>query len=135
MMLKKIIYPILVLLLLSACGGNNNVDLSEKSSAGARRAAEHFYSLLAKGDAKMYVDNMSQVSKMDSCKYSQFVDLIDQFLYEEKEIRGGILVANASEDKMMDSISMVYLDVLFGDSTREEIMLPLVYSRGRWWLR
>jgi hypothetical protein len=135
MMLKKIAYPVLVLFLLSACGGNSRVDLSEKSSTGARRAAEYFYSLLVKGDAKMYVDNMSQSSEMDSCKYSQFVDLIDQFLYEEKEIRGGILVANATEDKMIDTISMVYLDVLFGDSTREEIMLPLVYSRGRWWLR
>jgi hypothetical protein len=72
---------------------------------------------------------------MDTAKYSQFVDLMEQFLHEEKELRGGILSAKAERDTIVDTISMVYLNVHFGDSTREEIILPVVYTRGRWWIR
>jgi hypothetical protein len=60
---------------------------------------------------------------------------MEQFLQEEKELRGGILAAKAERDTMVDSVSMVSLNVQFGDSTREEIVLPVVYTRGRWWIR
>lgn len=110
-------------------------DLSDFSSDGARSAAEYFYELLAKGQSQAYVDNMQESASMDTAKYSQFVDLMEQFLHEEKELRGGILSARAERDTMVDTISMVYLNVHFGDSTREEIMLPVVYTRGRWWIR
>ena len=72
---------------------------------------------------------------MDSSKYCQYVDLMEQFLQEEKELRGGILGAKAERDTMVDTVSMVYLNVQFGDSTCEEIVLPVVYTRGRWWIR
>ena len=134
-MLKKITCPVLGVLLLSACGGKSDVDLSEMGSAGARKAAEHFYGILSKGEGKAYVDNMHQAASMDSCKYAQFVDLIDQFIHEEKQVRGGILSASACEDRMVDTVSYVQLEVLFGDSTREEVILPVVYSGGRWWVR
>ena len=111
------------------------INLADFSSSGARCAAEYFYSLLANGQGKDYVDNMQEASSMDSCKYVQFVDLMNQFLHEEKELRGGILHAKANRDTIADSVSMVFLDVQFGDSTREEIMLPVVYTRGRWWIR
>ena len=132
--MKKAAYIIFVLTFLLSCseGGTNLADFSSK---GARRAAEYFYSLLANGQGQGYVDNMHETSSMDSCKYVQFVDLMNQFLHEEKELRGGILHAKANRDTIVDTVSMVFLDVQFGDSTREEIMLPVVYTRGRWWIR
>lgn len=132
--MKKVAYIIFVLTFLLSCFevGNNLADFS---STGARHAAEYFYSLLANGQGRDYIDNMQETSSMDSCKYEQFVDLMNQFLHEEKELRGGILHAKANRDSIVDSVSMVFLDVQFGDSTREEIMLPIVYTRGRWWIR
>lgn len=131
--MKKAAYAILTVIFLFSC--SEGKDLSDFSSSGARGAAEHFYELLSKGESQAYVDNMQETASMDSCKYAQFVDLMEQFLHEEKELRGGILDAKAIRDTMVDSAAMVFLDVQFGDSTVEEIMLPVVYTRGRWWIR
>lgn len=131
--MKKAAYTILATILLFSCSERN--ELSEFSSSGARGAAEYFYELLSMGKGQAYVDNMQETASMDSCKYAQFVDLMEQFLHEEKELRGGILSAKANRDTMLDSAAMVFMDVQFGDSTVEEIMLPVVYTRGRWWIR
>ena len=132
--MKKAAYILTSLLLLFSCAEERNV-LADFSSQGSREAAEYFYGLLAEGQAQAYVDNMQETASMDSSKYCQYVDLMEQFLQEEKELRGGILGAKAERDTMVDSVSMVYLDVQFGDSTREEIVLPVVYTCGRWWIR
>ena len=132
--MKKAAYFLLTLMLVLSCSEGGR-DLSQFSSDGARSAAEYFYELLANGQSQAYVDNMQESASMDTAKYSQFVDLMEQFLHEEKELRGGILSARAERDTMVDTVSMVYLNVHFGDSTREEIMLPVVYTRGRWWIR
>ena len=132
--MKKAAYILTSLLLLFSCAEERNV-LADFSSQGSREAAEHFYGLLAEGQAQAYVDNMQETASMDSSKYCQYVDLMEQFLQEEKELRGGILSAKAERDTIVDTISMVYLNVHFGDSTREEIILPVVYTRGRWWIR
>lgn len=131
--MKKAAYTILATILLFSCSERN--ELSEFSSSGARGAAEYFYELLSMGKGQAYVDNMQETASMDSCKYAQFVDLMEQFLHEEKELRGGILSAKANRDTMLDSAAMVFMDVQFGDSTVEEIMLPVVYTRGCWWIR
>ena len=72
---------------------------------------------------------------MDSSKYVQYVDLVAQFLHEEKQLRGGILSAKAINETMEDTMATVFLNVHFVDSTREQVMLPLVYTRGRWWIK
>ena len=132
---RKYACILMSLLSLVACSSGEK-DLSDKSPAGAKIAAEYFYELLSKGETRSYVDNMSEASELDSCKYTQFVDLLEQFLLEEQQLRGGILSAEAVREKAVeDTVSMVFLNVQFGDSTHEEIMLPIVYSRGRWWIR
>lgn len=132
--MKKAAYAIMATILLFSCSQSSK-DLTDFSSSGARSAAEYFYELLIKGQGQAYVDNMQETASMDSSKYTQFVDLMEQFLHEERELRGGILGARATRDTMVDTVSMVFLDVQFGDSTQEDIMLPLVYTRGRWWIR
>ena len=131
--MKKLAYVLLSIMLLLAC--SKGKDLSDFSSNGARGAAEYFYSLLAKGKSQDYVDNMQGTISMDSSKYVQYVDLVAQFLHEEKQLRGGILSAKAINETMEDTMATVFLNVHFVDSTREQVMLPLVYTRGRWWVK
>lgn len=133
LMKRTILY--VILLLLSAIGCTKQGNLADPSAAGARYAAEYFYDLLGRGQAREYVDNMREACVMDSSKYAQFVDMMEQFLYEERLSNGGILSSNATRDTMVDSVAMVFMDVNFADSTCEEIMLPLVYTAGRWWIR
>ena len=133
MVVRKIIYMFIAMLFFVACG--NEHDISEPGASGARKAAEYFYDLLAKGNGKAYVDNMQEAVEMDSCKYVQYVALMEQFLFEEQNLRGGILSSKATKDSLQDTMAIVYLDVLFGDSTREEVVLPVVYTYGRWWIK
>ena len=132
-MTKRITILFLLALIIQAC--RQERDLSEFSSEGARHAAEQFYSCLIQGEGQAYVDNMREASSMDSCKYKQFLVLMEQFIHDEQQVRGGILSAKATDDKIVDSTAMVYLDVMFGDSTSERIILPVIYSAGRWWIR
>lgn len=132
-MKKTTLYIVLLLLALAGC--DRHGSLKDPGAEGARYAAEYFYDLLARGQAREYVDNMHEASVMDSSKYVQFVDLMEQFLHEERLADGGILSAKATRDTMADSVAMVFMDVQFADSTCEEVMLPLVYTRGRWWIR
>ncbi len=131
--MKKFAYVFVSIMLAFSC--SKGKDLTDFSSSGAQGAAEYFYGLLAKGQAQLYVDNMHGAAAMDTSKYSQYVDLMEQFLHEERELRGGILCANAGSDVISDSVATVFMDVQFGDSTREEIILPLVYASGRWWIK
>ncbi len=133
-MRKNTLY-IILLLLLAVVGCTKSVDLTDPSAMGAREAAEHFYDLLGRGKAREYVDNMQASSAMDRSKHAQYVDMMEQFLHEERQSSGGILLAKATRDTMVDSVAMVFLDVQFADSTSEEVMLPLIYSAGRWWVR
>lgn len=125
----------IILLLLAVAGCDRHGLLKDPGADGARYAAEHFYDMLARGCAHEYVDNMHEAYAMDSCKHAQFVDMMEQFLHEERLSNGGILSAKATRDTMSDSVAMVFMDVQFADSTCEEIMLPLVYTEGRWWIR
>lgn len=125
----------IILLLLTAIACTRHDGLTDHTSAGARHAAELFYDILGRGQAAEYVENMHEAALMDSSKRAQFEDMMEQFLYEERQANGGILSARATRDTMADTVAMVFMDVQFADSTREEIMLPLVYSRGRWWIR
>lgn len=133
MYIRKLATLSLALVLSVACG--NGVDLSEAGSSGASGAAEYFYDLLAKGDGRAYVENMHDAYEMDSCKKVQMIALMDQFLAEEQSLRGGILSAKATGDSLLDTTAVVFMDVLFGDTTSEAVILPLVYTRGRWWVK
>lgn len=131
---KKIIIYAMPLLFL-AIGCTKTVDLSDPGADGARHAAEYFYDLLGRGQAREYVNNMQEAEAMDSSKYCQFMDMMEQYLHEERQMRGGILSAKTTRDTLADTVALVFMDVQFADSTAEEIMLPLVYTRGRWWIR
>lgn len=132
-MRRTTLYIIVLLLSVAAC--TKHAGLTDAGSAGARYAAEHFYDMLGRGQAREYVDNMQEAGVMDSSKRAQFVDMMEQFLYEERQASGGILSAKATRDTIVDSVALVFMDVQYADSTCEEIMLPLVYTGGRWWVR
>ncbi len=132
--MKRTLYISMLLLLVASCT-ERTVDISTFSDVGARTAAEHFYDMLGRGKAEKYVENMYESSAMDSSMHAQYVDMMGQFLHEERQSTGGILSAKSIRDTIVDSVALVFLDVQFADSTNEEIMLPLVYSQGRWWIK
>lgn len=131
--IKFSILPALVFILLSCESSSNHIkDFSEH---GARHSAEEFYGLLIHNRGTEYVDNMSGAQQMDSCMRNQMYDLIEQFLTQEKELRQGILKADATECSINDSTALVLLNLQYGNNTHEQVSLPLIYTRGRWYIK
>ena len=63
---------------------------------------------------------------------SQMVDLVAQYAAREKELRGGLVSARAVGDTVSGDVASVFLEVTFGDSTREEVALPMVKCGEVW---
>ncbi|MCD8317648.1 MAG: hypothetical protein LUC45_01795 [Paraprevotella sp.] len=63
---------------------------------------------------------------------NQMVDLVAQHVAREKERRGGPVAVRALSDTILGDVASVFLEITFGDSTREEVALPMVKCGGQW---
>ena len=127
---------ILILMSIAAITGcDKTTHLNDPSSEGARLSAEEFYKLLITGKTSEYVNNMQYATTMDSSMHHQMNDLMLQFLDEERRLRGGIISAKATSDTASDSTTIVVMELNYGNGTKENITLPLVFTRGRWYVK
>ena len=117
---------------LLSCSGN------DKSPADmAAEAAKGYYDHLV---AERYADYVSGLSGTDNIPASyreQLVVNAKQFVAEQRKEHGGISTVNivrATADSVNHTAD-VFLQLCFGDSTREEIVVPMVENGGRWLLR
>lgn len=105
----------------------------------AKEAAERFCTMLITDDYAhlvdvMWMDNPMAKDSLPADLRQEYVDLLRQFKAEMP--RGGMVQAKALRDSLFaDSLAFVYLDICFADSTHEEILQSLVFSRGKWWMK
>ena len=101
-----------------------------------REAAEHYYACLIKGDVDRYMRGLADYDSLPEAYRDQLHDMFLQYLDREQQLRRGILSAEAVRDTLLDSLhAHVFLDIQFGDSTREEVSLPLVRTDKGWRMR
>ena len=101
----------------------------------ARRAAMSYYECLIDGRYEEYVNGIAYSDSMTDVYRSQMVDLVAQFAAREKKAHGGVIAAQALRDTVSGDVASVFLEVLFGDSTREEVVVPMIHHGGRWLMR
>ena len=101
-----------------SCGKSDKSEVS--------RAAETYYNYLIEGKYEDYIHSIAYSDSMTESYRSQMVDLVAQYAAREKERRGGLVSVRALGDTVSGDVASVFLEVLFGDSTREEIALPMV---------
>lgn len=106
-------------------------DLDHQS---ARLAAQKYMQMLCDSNYSGYVDGMLSMQNADSSMRQQMEDAINQYYWQIQQSHGGIVSATATRDTIIDSLARVFVNVTFADSVSEEILLPLVYSEGKWWL-
>ena len=64
------------------------------------------------------------------------MDVVSQYVKRELDAHNGIASATAVRDTIYaDSLAQVFMNIVYGDSTTEHIMLPLVYTGGEWKMR
>ncbi len=123
--------------LVAACGGASKEEL-------ASLAAKGYYDHLIHGEYEQFYEGMdqrtlpgdstAQVLSADSAYRSQMLDNLRQFMARQEKEHHGILevrVSNATTDTVQQ-FTNVFLVLCFGDSTNEEIVVPMVERNGSW---
>lgn len=94
-----------------------------------------YYERLLQKDFKGFVAGYDRPEAIPDVYASQLRDNMDMFLAQQVSERGGIdsvILVRASADSLGE-MARAYLMLYYADSTREEIVVPMV-RRGEQWL-
>lgn len=128
--MKKLFFAFGVFVLACLCACD-----SAMSGKYARRAAVEAYEHIIAGEYGAFVSSISYSDSMTEAYRTQFEALVAQFADREKALRGGLLSVQAVGDTVMDETALVFLEVMYGDSTFERISVPMVYNGEMWKLQ
>ena len=117
-----------LLAVLAACGNATKEEL-------AALAAQGYYDHLIHGEYEQFYEGMDQRALSEEPAYrSQMLDNLRQFMARQEQEHRGVLevrVSNATTDTVQQ-FTNVFLVLCFGDSTNEEIVVPMVERNGAW---
>lgn len=103
----------------------------------ASRAAKEYYEHLVAGRYADYLAGMTGTDSIPEAYREQLLVNARQFMASQKAEHGGISEVRVVNAKT-DSLSLrtdVFLLLCFGDSVKEEIVVPMVEQGGRWMMR
>ena len=111
------------------------ISCKDKSYSAAQQA-ELYYTQLLSGQYEEFIRGSYGCQSLPSDYLSQRVDMLAQHVKVEQSRHGGYVRFKAiREEILQDSTHLVYLEVLFGDSTRETIVCPMLRQGERWLMR
>ena len=126
--MRKLVSLVILVSLVAACGGASKEEL-------ASLAAKGYYEHLIHGEYEQFYEGMDQRELTGEADYrSQMLDNLRQFMARQEKEHRGILevrVSNATTDTVQQ-FTNVFLVLCFGDSTNEEIVVPMVERNGAW---
>jgi len=104
----------------------------------ASLAAKGYYEHLIHGEYEQFLQGKAGLNKHSEEEYwNQLRDNCHQFVHQQEQAHRGIhevRVVNAKTDTLQ-KYTNVFLMLCFGDSTNEEIVVPMVECDGRWYMR
>ena len=129
--------PLLVLLLsylLTACSPGGKGEGLQPPTADEVMA---YYELYRSGNYADYVKAMQSCDDKPAEFCKQMADALKQHAARIKAEKGGAVSAEFLRTEMHaeHSAADAYLSVTYGDSTKEEIILPLVFWQDKWRLK
>ncbi len=133
-MRKLLSFCLFAFLLFTGCGGK---DSGPDAAQLAAQAAKVYYDQLLRGDYESFVDGRYQPTRIPQGYREQLIANAKMFVgQQEKEHKGikGVAVASAKADTAKH-IADAFLTFIYGDSTREEVVVPMVERKGTWYLR
>ena len=104
----------------------------------ASLAAKGYYEHLIHGEYEKFLQGKDGLNKHSEVDYwNQLRDNCHQFVHQQEQAHRGIhevRVVNAKTDTLQNYTN-VFMMLCFGDSTNEEIVVPMVERDGRWYMR
>ena len=130
--MRKLVYLVLLVFLAqwAACSSPTREEL-------ASLAAKGYYQHLIEGDFDHFLEGRVMADSLPDDYRSQLIDGYSQFLAQQVKARGGInevRISRAFTDSTQQYTS-VLLILCYGDSTSEEVVVPMVERNGRWMMK
>jgi len=130
--MRKLVYLVLLVSLAqwAACSSPTREEL-------ASLAAKGYYQHLIEGDFDHFLEGRVMADSLPDDYRSQLIDGYSQFLAQQVKARGGInevRISRAFTDSTQQYTS-VLLMLCYGDSTSEEVIVPMVEHDGRWMMK
>lgn len=130
--MRKLVYLVLLVSLAqwAACSSPTREEL-------ASLAAKGYYQHLIEGDFDHFLEGRVMADSLPDDYRSQLIDGYSQFLAQQVKVRGGInevRISRAFTDSTQQYTS-VLLMLCYGDSTTEEVVVPMVEHDGRWMMK
>lgn len=130
--MRKLVYLVLLVSLAqwAACSSPTREEL-------ASLAAKGYYQHLIEGDFDHFLEGRVMADSLPDDYRSQLIDGYSQFLAQQVKARGGInevRISRAFTDSSQQYTS-VLLMLCYGDSTSEEVVVPMVERNGRWMMK
>lgn len=118
------------LISLMGCGGATPEEL-------ASLAAEGYYRHLTAGEYELFLQGKAGADSLPESYREQLLAGYKQFMAQQQTDHQGIRglrTTNAVMDSALQ-LMQVFLLLEYGDSTQEEIVVPMVEHNGRWRMR
>ena len=126
--MKHLLFIVLVFLALCAC---SSPTPEEMASLAARGYYEHH---LLKGEYDKFLEGKAGSDSLPEAYRRQLLAGYKQFLSQQNSLHNGIneiRVINARRDTILNYTN-VFLMLCFGDSTNEQVSVPMIEHNGRW---
>ena len=124
-------FPLGVLALLLSCSQGQKADFA------AANAAKGYYDLLLEGKSDRFVDGMNMPERIPDSYRLQLVANAKMFMGQQQEEHQGIRrveVVNCVNDSA-GTEAPAFLMFCYGDSTVEEVVVPMVRRGGKWLMK
>ena len=130
--MRRLVYLVLLVVLVqwAACSSPTKEEF-------ASLAAKGYYQHLIEGDYDHFLEGRVMADSLPDDYRSQLIDGYSQFLAQQVKARGGInevRISRAFTDSTQQYTS-VLLMLCYGDSTTEEVVVPMVEHNGRWMMK
>lgn len=100
-------------------------------------AAKGYYDLLLEGKYNDFVAGYNQPNRIPKGYHEQLLLNAQMFMEQQQEEHkglAGILVLHAKADTARH-VADVFLQMVYGDSTKEQVVVPMVLVHGDWKMR
>ncbi len=128
--MKHLLFIVLVFLALCACSSPTPEEM-------ASLAAKGYYEHLLKGEYDKFLEGKAGSDSLPEAYRRQLLAGYKQFLSQQNSLHNGIneiRVINARRDTILNYTN-VFLMLCFGDSTNEQVSVPMIEHNGRWRMR
>ena len=128
--MKHLLFIVLVFLALCACSSPTPEEM-------ASLAAKGYYEHLLKGEFDKFLDGKAGSDSLPEAYREQLIAGFKQFLSQQNNLHNGIneiRVINAMRDTILNYTN-VFLMLCFGDSTNEQVSVPMIEHNGSWRMR